>query len=72
MLQNYLLVSGLEVIFDLFVQSKTSGTPARKKSKHGKPGRPPNKLKSKVAPQTSPGKENVVSETRCSFQSENH
>jgi len=43
------------------MQSKTGGTPVRKKSKHGKPGRPPNKLKSKAAPQTSPGKENVVS-----------
>ena len=45
------------------VQSKSGGTPARKKSKHGKPGpgRPPSKLKSKAAPQTSPGKENVVS-----------
>ena len=43
-----------------FTQTKASGTPARKKSKHGKPGRPPNKLKNKAAPQASPGKENLV------------
>ena len=47
----------------LLLQSKSGGTPARKKSKHGKPGpgRPPSKLKNKAPPQTSPGKENVVS-----------
>lgn len=43
------------------IKTRASGTPARKKSKHGKPGRPPNKLKNKAPPQSSPGKENLPS-----------
>ncbi|XP_031573347.1 uncharacterized protein LOC116307296 isoform X3 [Actinia tenebrosa] len=41
------------------LKAKTNSTPAKKKAKHGKPGRPPTKLKKQASVLSSPGKENV-------------